>query len=428
MLEAERRHTKECTRNRADHKRKNGTPEPLPPLSPKELKKCDCPLRVVGVDIRGNWHREALDTKDLFVAAERIRKLELGEPLVAPLPDMNIEEAWKNYIGIIQAQRDVKDNSVQNSYNPIRNALLRFAELKGYKMMNQTNEAFCDELVERWKHLGAATRVHYIQVVQDFFGVAASRGWIAKDPSTQLVRPKRSRAKSTMPFDLENEDPKVVEAIPHWFDNRKQTGYSVWAKSPVTAAALMYTLRFTGLRMSDATLFEPRFLVNRVVEGREVYCYFLPKMEKTEAAVFIPIRPDVAEYIIAAPRITEKYAFYDPEGTNMDGTKDEQKRSEQHRKQWGTRFHQNALMYLEKVSGVPHIHPHRFRDTFAVDLLSHHVDIRAVSRLLGHTDVATTLRYYEHWIPGDQLAAVKAMMTTWEHGDNIIEFPNQKKA
>jgi integrase len=231
-----------------------------------------------------------------------------------------------------------------------------------------------------------------------------------------------------MPFDLENEDPKVVEAIPHWFDNRKQTGYSVWAKSPVTAAALMYTLRFTGLRMSDATLFEPRFLVNRVVEGREVYCYFLPKMEKTEAAVFIPIRPDVAEYIIAAPRITEKYAFYDPEGTNMDGTKDEQKRSEQHRKQWGTRFHQNALMYLEKVSGVPHIHPHRFRDTFAVDLLSHHVDIRAVSRLLGHTDVATTLRYYEHWIPGDQLAAVKAMMTTWEHGDNIIEFPNKKKA
>jgi hypothetical protein len=85
MLEAERRHTKECTRNRADHKRKNGTPEPLPPLSPKELKKCDCPLRVVGVDIRGKWHREALDTKDLFVAAERIRKLELGEPLVAPL-------------------------------------------------------------------------------------------------------------------------------------------------------------------------------------------------------------------------------------------------------------------------------------------------------------------------------------------------------
>ena len=423
MLEAERRHTKECTRNRADHKRKNGTPEPLPPLSPKELKKCDCPLRVVGVDIRGKWHREALDTKDLFVAAERIRKLELGEPLAIPLPDMEIEQAWNNYIGIIQAQRDVKDNSVQNSYNPIKNALMRFAKLKGHTMMNQCNEAFCDGLVERWKGLGAATRVHYIQVLQDFFGVSASRTWIAKDPSTQLVRPKRSRTKSTMPFDLKSEDPKLIESIPNWFGDRKYTGSSIWAQNPVTAAALMYTLRFTGLRMSDATLFEPRSLVKRIVDGREVYCYFLPKMEKTEESVFIPVRPDVAQYIITAPRITEKYAFYDPEGT--EGNK---KKSEQHRKQWGTRFHQNALRYLEQVSGVAHIHPHRFRDTFAVDLLSHHVDIRAVSRFLGHTDVATTLRYYEHWIPGDQLAAVKAMMTTWEPGDNIIEFPNTKKA
>ena len=168
-------------------------------------------------------------------------------------------------------------------------------------------------------------------------------------------------------------------------------------------------------------MFEPRSLVKRTVDGQEVYCYFLPKMEKTEEPVFIVIRPDVAEYIIAAPRLTEKYAFYDPEGT--EGNK---KDSEDHRKQWGSRFHQNALRYLEKQSGVPHIHPHRFRDTFAVHLLKSGVDIRAVSRLLGHTDVATTLRYYEHWIPGDQLAAARAMMKTWEHGDNVIEFGKKK--
>ena len=423
MLEAERRHTKECTRKRAGHKRKNGTPEPLQSLSPKELKKCDCPLWVVGVDIRGNWHRELLDTRDLFVAAERIRRLELGEPLALPLRDVEIEEAWKKYISIIQAQRDVKDNSVQNSYNPIKNALIRFAKLKGFRMLNQIDDTFCDELVDRWKDLGAATRVHYIQVVQDFFCVAASRGWIAKNPSLQLVRPKRSRAKSTMPFDLKSEDPKLVESIPHWFDGLSRVGGSTWVKNPVTASALMYTLKFTRLRMSDATLFEPRSLVKRVVEGRELYCYFLPKQEKTEEAVFIPIRPDVAGYIIAAPRLTEKYAFYDSEGTEG-----EKKKSEQHRKQWGTRFHQNALRYLESVSGVTHIPPHRFRDTFAVDLLSHGVDIRGVSRLLGHRDVATTLRYYEHWIPDDQLAAVRAMLKTWLHGDNVIEIGIKNRA
>ena len=201
------------------------------------------------------------------MASERIRKLELGEPLAPSSPDMPIEEAWAKYIDIIQAQGDVKDNSVQNSYNPIRNALFRFATFKGIRTMNKTSETFCDELVGRWKDLGAATRVHYTQVLQDSYGVSASRGWISKDPSTQLVRPKRSRAKSTLPFDLEIEDKKVVEAIPVWYGNRKTTGYSVWARNKETAAALMYVLRFCGLRMSDASLFEPRSLVKRTVEG-----------------------------------------------------------------------------------------------------------------------------------------------------------------
>jgi site-specific recombinase XerD len=422
MLEAERRHTKECNQKRADHTKKSGIPDPVPPLTPKELKKCNCPLRVVGVDIRGKWHRESLDTRDLFVASERIRKLEMGEQLIAPFPDMAIEEAWGKYTGIIQAQRDVKDNSVQNSYGPVKNALLRFATSKGVTAMNQTSETFCDELVATWKTLGANTRHHYIQITQDFFRVAASREWIAKDPTTQLVRPKRTRNKSTLPYDLENEDPKLVAAIPTWFGTRDRLGHSVWAKHPLTAAALMYVLRFTGLRMSDATLFEPRSLVKRTVEGREVYCYYLSSQEKTDEPVFIPIRPDVAEYIIAAPRLTERYAFYDPEGTGGD-----KRKSEQHRKQWGTRFHQNALSYLETESGVTHVHPHRFRDTFAVDCLKHGVDIRAVSRLLGHKDVATTLRYYEHYLPGDQLAAVTAMMKTWTAGDNVIDFGKAKR-
>ena len=231
MLEAERRHTKECNRKRADHKKKNGTPDPLPALTPKELKSCDCPLRVVGVDIRGNWHRESLDTKNLYVAAERIRKLEMGEPLAPPLPDMAIEEAWQKYVNILQSQRDVKHNSVQNSYGPVKNALLRFTTSKGITMMNQITETYCDEFVAVWRELGANTRHHYIQILQDFFAVAASRGWIAKNPTLQLVRPKRPRSKSTMPFDLEKEDGKIVEAIPHWFKAMPKLGTSCWAKT-----------------------------------------------------------------------------------------------------------------------------------------------------------------------------------------------------
>jgi integrase len=88
------------------------------------------------------------------------------------------------------------------------------------------------------------------------------------------------------------------------------------------------------------------------------------------------------------------------------------------------------VKYLEKLCGVNNIHPHRFRDTFAVDFLSKGGDIRQVSRLLGHKDVATTLRYYEHWIPSDQNKAIEAMMKTWEGGTpiNVIPFPAKKHA
>jgi integrase/recombinase XerC len=66
-----------------------------------------------------------------------------------------------------------------------------------------------------------------------------------------------------------------------------------------------------------------------------------------------------------------------------------------------------------RQSGVKNIHPHRFRDTFAVYFLREDGDIRMLSRLLGHTDVATTLKFYEHWLANDQNKTIKAMMRTF---------------
>lgn len=427
MLHAERRHTKKC--NERQQKRAQKNPDEPQKVPPKELKKCDCPLWVVGVDLRGQFQRQSLDTQDLTTAAIRIQKLELGEPLTKPQPSLTIEEAYEKYKAILQGQRGVKDSSLYYSYDVTKRAILRFAAHKGIKLMSQVDEAFLDDLVaHEWRNCAIATRHHHIQIVQDFFGVAFSRGWIPKDPSVKLVRPKRSTDKKTLPFDLDAEDPKIIAAIPHWKEFVKRpnhNGLSVWAKNPKTAAALLYTIRFTGVRISDGFMFEPRSLKKRVINGREAYCYFLPRQQKTQESVFIVIRPDVAEYIINAPRLTERFAFYDPEDSEGD-----RERECKHKHIWATRFRQNVVVYLERACGVKNIHPHRFRDTFAVDFLAKGGDIRQVSRLLGHKDVATTLRYYEHWIPSDQNKAVEAMMKTWaaEAPINVISIPAKKQA
>jgi len=47
-------------------------------------------------------------------------------------------------------------------------------------------------------------------------------------------------------------------------------------------------------------------------------------------------------------------------------------------------------------------HPHRFRDTAAVELLKAGVDIRKVSKFLGHASVTTTEKYYAPWNKAQQ--------------------------
>jgi integrase len=60
-------------------------------------------------------------------------------------------------------------------------------------------------------------------------------------------------------------------------------------------------------------------------------------------------------------------------------------------------------------AGLPDIRFHDLRHTAATILLSHGVNVKVVSEMLGHADVATTLRTYAHVIPHMQQAAVDVM-------------------
>ncbi len=66
-----------------------------------------------------------------------------------------------------------------------------------------------------------------------------------------------------------------------------------------------------------------------------------------------------------------------------------------------------------ETAGVPHGHPHRFRHTFAVDLLSKGVDTRSVSLLLGHTSVIMTERFYSAFVTARQQALSDLVRRTW---------------
>ena len=54
---------------------------------------------------------------------------------------------------------------------------------------------------------------------------------------------------------------------------------------------------------------------------------------------------------------------------------------------------EHQLYVLSKSAGVENVHPHRFRRTFATNLYRRGMDVHEIQRLMGHTNVNTTLEY-----------------------------------
>jgi integrase len=73
---------------------------------------------------------------------------------------------------------------------------------------------------------------------------------------------------------------------------------------------------------------------------------------------------------------------------------------------------QRALRKLFKLAGVPGGHAHRFRDTFAVELLLS-VPLERVSVLLGHRSVKVTERHYAPWVKARQEQLESDVRRSW---------------
>lgn len=83
---------------------------------------------------------------------------------------------------------------------------------------------------------------------------------------------------------------------------------------------------------------------------------------------------------------------------------------------------QRSLRRLFRLAGVPDGHAHRFRDTFAVELLLAGVPLDRVSILLGHQSVKVTERHYTPWLRARQEQVEADVRRTWNaDAEAVIE-------
>lgn len=162
---------------------------------------------------------------------------------------------------------------------------------------------------------------------------------------------------------------------------------------------LVLLLRYSGMRIGDAVALN----VDRL-QGSKLFLY----TQKTGVPVYTVLPDFVAKALEAAPCVTAKFFFWTGQGKLETAVKD-----------WQGRLRE--IFDLAGVSkGEGNAVAHRFRDTFAVELLLAGVPIERVSILLGHSSVRITEKHYNPWVRSRQEQLEADVRQAWASDPLII--------
>jgi integrase/recombinase XerD len=215
------------------------------------------------------------------------------------------------------------------------------------------------------------TRVSYRMQLATFFAWCMRRTWINANPIKELPKIK-VRPEPTLPFsDAEFDSLMAGIDDPHM-------------------RALLLLLRWSGLRIGDAVSLE-RIRIDK--DG-----VLMLTTQKTSATVRMPLPDAVLSALDALPATGPRY-FMQPG--------QDQFKAVQH-------YRRMLLRAAKRLKMTGSVHFHRFRDTFAVGLLLAGTGIDTVSRLLGHSNVATTMRFYNPWVASRQAQSDAAVRSAWQ--------------
>lgn len=336
-----------------------------------------------GTDEHGQRHRHSLKTRDWNTALQRIAQIEAGTPTpqaIAPGTGIPVSIAIEKYLADCIAR-----NLAKNSIDAYTNTLKHLGEhFKGKSLADVTVDVLTDYRKIRATVAARSSRGE-ITELRTFFRFCVDREWIAKNPAKSLRLPK-AQGEPTMPF-TDKEVTAMLAACDEITDTRSAEHKQ---RTQLRARALLLTLLYSGMRISDVILLE-RTKVN--MKTGEIFI----KMMKTSEPLFLPLQRIAVDALRALPEESSIYFFWKgPQNCKLDSAKADASR---------------AIRRVLKRAGVRNGHPHRFRDTFSVTLLNNGIDLRTVQLLLGHTSIKTTERHYAPFVSGTQLLLKKATAT-----------------
>ena len=178
---------------------------------------------------------------------------------------------------------------------------------------------------------------------------------------------------------------RILAAITRYRDEFPNRG----KENALRLRAFVLLLRYSGMRIGDTVS-----LSADRIKGNRLFLY----TAKTGTPVNTVLPDFVLEALEACPKVTDVYFFWNGKD-KLETTVGS----------WRKR-----LGKLFQLAEVRKGHAHRFRDTFAVELLLAGVPIEKVSVLLGHQSVRITERHYSPWVRARQEQLEQDLKRVWE--------------
>ena len=305
----------------------------------------------------GKSYRQSLKTRSWERAEELKKEIERGNN-----DKITIKDAFKKFLEDCQA-RGLKPPTLAK-YGRLETRLNSFAD--------QNRLARCRDFTadtvrsfRSTRRISATTAGKELGILRSF-RFCEQNEWIAKNP-TAHIKAASSDLKPTMPFNVA-EQAKIrlaAQKVARGGTKGRRKGVRpVWPDSrlPIFVDLMLET----GLRISDAAM----LTVDRIHDGR-LFLY----TAKTGHPVHMPLRPAT---LAALKTITPEGGYY--YFINSDSLK----------VSTVAEYWRVKLASVFKEAGIKKGHPHRLRDSAAMNWLVAGIDIKTVSMLLGHSSVKIT--------------------------------------
>lgn len=426
----------------------------------KATVDCSCTIYAEGTLVNGgskNYIRPHSTDKRLWDEAETVRAnwLKWGDtkpPAVAEPEDeagtlVTVQAAVKAFLVVKDNQLDggtIKKPRHDDVKRFLNHRLIPYATItKRFQFIGEMdNETVWAEFRKSWKNrrhhtlndpLAPGTIATTISNLREFLKYCVRREWLSDNyASEEYGMTASTTVKPKEPFS-EDELSYIYRAA-----SEIKTGVGINKtlihQSVKETQAFIWTLRYTGLRISDVTVLEISQLQD-FHHGGYTHAVWANPMKtedsRDENFVHIPIpsetlqsHPNLAKALSELAKTPKQGRYFFKAGTGEDKTA----RGSWQRRLAATFKRAEALMEADglpmrngthfgsKLKTPEHPTPHKFRHTFAATMLQGGASLRLVARYLGDTE-ETVRKHYSKFCTQEQAQAATGLMDAYRQYD-----------